>query len=166
MPADVQKAPGTELVHPATGEIVALADAPAEVLAEIVQLVRDREEQIRRGKRVVAQEVHRRMDAEAKWTINADGWKITGQAPGGVDYDGEILHKALEVLVSEGEISREAADRACRPETTYKPMKSGINALVKLGGKVAETLEEIATPRDDEARRISVIPPKDWPARD
>lgn len=56
------------------------------------------------------------------------------------EWDALAARSELLELVDEGVLGIEAVDAAFEPVVTYKPRKAGINALKKLGGRVAEIL--------------------------
>lgn len=129
-----------QLVNPSTGELVEL-DGPTESLAEFLADMREHESLCREAKKLVTREVVNRMDKGAAWTLHVAGLKLTSTSPQPTEeFDGPGLHEALDVLVREGVISPEALDAAVETVVTYKPRKAGINALRKLGGRVAKTV--------------------------
>src|SRR3954469_22661434 len=78
---------GASVLHPRTGEVLALAQSPTDVLAEWLHAVRELEADLRSAKSMVAFELHQRMDAEAQWTVTAGPWKVVGESPNRVEYD-------------------------------------------------------------------------------
>lgn len=143
------------LVHPDTGEALSLADASISDLARWTEAVREWEWNARDAKKHVSAECHRRMDFEGCWTLRDEGYEVKGQGPGKVTFDAEALREDLQKLVQREVISQGAADKAVRPEITYKAMKSGISALEKLGGEVAEVIEAHRRP-DESSRRLTI----------
>lgn len=158
--------PGTELeapkqiVDPLTGELLVLGELSVDRLALGQKQIQLFEERLRDVKRAIADEAHRRMDSSAKWTLEADGWKVAGEAPGKVDYNPERLKDALDLLLEDGRINQEAYDAAIEEVVTYKPKVRGIKALLKLGPDVAELILEAQDPRPDHKRRLTITPPK------
>jgi hypothetical protein len=128
------------VISPRTGEVISL-DAPDQDLGGFLNDVRDLESAIRESKRAVHDELLRRMDSAATWTVHVPGLKLSGPSPAPTEEFDELeLRTALLTLVDEGVISVEAVDRAIEPVVTYKARRAGINALRKLGGRVAETV--------------------------
>lgn len=152
----LQSAKGGEvsLIHPDSGQLLDLTSAAPAALADWLDAVRVWEQNARTAKNVVSEELHRRMDANAKWTLRDGEFEIRGQSPDRSVYS-EELRGALEALVAEGLISQEACDAAYEPVVTYKPRARGLNALRKLGGKVAEVIAEHTLP-DQRPRRITI----------
>lgn len=135
-----------ELVNPSTGELLSLRDAQSGQLAEFIEAVREWEANARLAKAVVSGELHRRMDAEAKWTLRDGPYEIVGQSPNRVEYDVERLRTTLKELVEGEQITLEAAQAALKREVTFKPAKRGIDALLKLGGDVKKRIEACGHP--------------------
>lgn len=145
---------GQEIIHPATAEIIPL-DGPTDQLAEALLNIRNLEADLRSVKQQIGDELHRRMDREGKWTVHLPDMDVTGQAPSRVEYDAEGLAFRLQALVNRGVITEAAQVAAVEPHTSWKVRKQGVNALLKLGGEVAEEIR--ATERPVEApRRISI----------
>lgn len=142
------------LMHPHTGEALDLGAESAR-LAEWLDTVRDLERTIREQKTLVAAELHRRMDLAASWTLRDGEWEIRGESPDRTDYAVEELRKALSELVSRGEITQQAANAAVTEVISYRPAKRGINALLKLGGHIADAIKTCEMEKT-QARRISL----------
>jgi hypothetical protein len=125
-------------------------------LARLLADVREAESIFREAKREVAREIHRRFDANAKWSDTVDGLKITGQSPAPVEeWDGEKLREALLELHARGKIELAAVYAAVRIEQTFKVQKAGITNLRRLGGEVAATVDGLCQ-RSERERRVSV----------
>jgi hypothetical protein len=143
---DVAPVTGKEvLLDPATGETLAL-DAPTERLAQWLDETRDLEQRIRSAKRVAYDELLRRMDARASWTVREGGYELTAPSPGRVEYDPAALYEALHDCVAAGMIEEGAAEAALEAVVTYKPKARGIQALLKLGGPVRDAINACAHP--------------------
>jgi hypothetical protein len=156
------QAPATAL-DPVTGQILELAKMSERDLGEFLDAAKLHVGLVREAQRAVKDEVLRRMDRACEWTIHAKGgFEISGDAPGRTTYDVEVLRRELAGLVKNGTISKEARDRALKRETVYKPVASGINALRKLGGEVAKSIERAERaaekPRDV---RVKAPPPEE-----
>jgi hypothetical protein len=150
-----QSGGGAMLVHPRTGEALDPKEAATDELADMLDAAKGLEFDLRALKHEVWREVHRRFDEHARWTWEGNGWKLTGQSPDRVEYDGEGLYDALTALSFQGVITPEARDAAVETQTVYKPRAAGINKLKKLGGRVRATIERHARPVESE-RRVSV----------
>jgi len=138
-----------------TGELIDLAEVSTDRLGAFLASTRELEAELRAAKAEVSREVHRRMDAEARWTVRAGPYKLSGQSPDRSEYDGEELARALRRLVRRGLITREAAANACERVVSHRPRKQGIAALLKLGGEVAEAIRPCERAVESE-RRVSV----------
>lgn len=151
-------APKGDVLHPGTGELVSLG-APTDVLAHVLAAARDEEDRMLEIKRAVWREVHLRMDAEALWTLDIPElpWKLSGQSPNRVTYDGDKLHASLLPLVDDGTISLRAFSEAVKSETVRTAKVGGCNKLLKLGGKVARAVLSAQSPVTGE-RRVSLKP--------
>lgn len=138
------------LVNPATGEQFDL-DAPTETLGQFLVDVREFELLVREHKKVVQRELLARMDRQAKWTEHVAGLKLVGSSPAPSDeWDGAELRTTLLELVDAGVLSIEAVDAAVETRVTYHPKKGGVNALRKLGGQVAQVVDQLARPVEKE----------------
>lgn len=153
--------PGVDVpavVHPTTGEIVPL-DGPTSDLADWLYETREQEGIVRDLKRVVSEELVRRMDAEAQWTVHLGGWKLSAPSPApSTEYDAEALWAELETLVAEGVISRGAMEAAVTRQYEYKHHTKGINALKRLGGAVATAIARCSRSVPKDNRNVSVKP--------
>lgn len=143
------------VLNPTTGEILDL-DSPSDELGRWLLEAREWERRLREAKNAVVEELHRRMDAEASWTIHTPDFDLRGESPDRVEYDPERLRSTLAGLAKAGAISEGAAEAALKEEVTYKPRCQGINALLKLGGEVAEQVELCRIPVE-RARRVSIV---------
>lgn len=143
------------LMHPQTGEILELATAENAQIAQWIDSVREWESNARQAKQIAAAELHKRMDQAACWTLRDGEYEIRGESPERIDYDSEALLERLTELVESEAIAPEAADAALKREVSYKPAKRGINALLKLGGKVADAIKACEQPVE-RPRRITV----------
>lgn len=144
------------VVSPRTGEVLTL-DAPLDDLGQWLDDVREVEGRIKDEKRAVQDELLRRFDKQALHTHHlAGGLKLSSPSPvPAVEYDALEMRTALLELVDADVLAIEAVDRAIEPITEYKPRKTGINALLKLGGRVAEIVRE-HTREIERARYVKV----------
>lgn len=143
------------LIHPQTGEILDLAAAENAQIASWIESVKEWEVNARGAKQLASEEIHRRMDRAACWTLRDGDYEIKGQSPDRTEYLIDSLQVALRNLIAEGLITEEAAQAAVKREVTYKPAKRGINALLKIGGEVAEAIRACEVP-DERPRRVSI----------
>lgn len=142
----------------ATGEVLDVENATTDELAGYLAGARDFEGRVRAAKRTVADELLARMDRAAQWTVVAGAFKVSGDSPAAkVTYDGEALAADLDQLVADDLLAPNAAANAVERVTSWKVSQAGVNALLKLGGAVAETVERhrAEEPKD---RRVSVRP--------
>jgi len=142
---------GSIVVDQQTGQMLNVAEAEVDDLALYLDGVRELERQLGIAKRHVGEEVLRRMDQDGSWTLRAGPYKLQGRSPAPtVGYDAEALEKALRRLVRSKAISKDAAARALRVEKVIvrTVQKQGVNALLKLGGKVAEAVKACGTEQE------------------
>ena len=141
MSTDVDRA--VQFANPITGEVLTLA-SPDRDLGSYLADLRDFESVLREHKRIVTRELLERFDKQASWTHRFEGLKLTSSSPAPVEeWDGAELREALLALVDEGVLAIEAVDAAVETIVSYKPRKTGINALRKLGGRVNEIVESL-----------------------
>lgn len=126
------------VVQPMTGEVVDLINDPTDVLAE-----RYREasnfvsEGARPFQRAVADALLNRMDHERTYTVRAGRWMVEGDSPNRVEVDDvDALYEELCALAASGAVSVEAVEKAFKTER--KAVRSGLNALKRVPGPVAE----------------------------
>lgn len=143
------------VVDPQSGEVVFL-DAPVEALGDYLKSVREFESLLKEAKALVNAEVVARMDKAACWTVHSQGVKLSAPSPAPVEkFDGPALHEALAPMVELNVITVEALDAAVETVVEYKPHLKGLNALRKLGGRVAEIIAE-HTSEDEKKRYVRV----------
>ena len=140
--------------NPLTGEVIDLVDAPDVELAEFIENLDNARAAVQDAKRIVSDEAIRRMDVAAMWTLRAGPYQMRTASPEPEELYGEkrrieyqngaALREALNRLVDEKLISVEAADAAVETVVLYKVRKGGVLKLLKLGGKVAQTVREHA----------------------
>jgi hypothetical protein len=109
-----------------TGELVDLAQAPAEVIGQIAEDIDARLEGLRSDKRALSDEITRRLDFEGRRSLEVDGWRFETTAPEERDIDVLALQLVLTDLVREGTISQAKADRviAWTPKVVWAELKS------------------------------------------
>lgn len=143
----------SSVIIPLTGEAIDLAAAGTDDLADAIDHIRDLESQLRAAKRQLADEAIRRMDNdELKWTITGQDWQLSAPSPGRVEWDAEAVAAVLARLVIDGDLPREAAERAV--VAVPKVKIAGLNALLKKP-EIARELEGCSKP-SEAPRNVSV----------
>jgi len=143
------------IVSPRTGEALTLY-SPTVDLAGLLADLKDYENGLKDTKRAISDELLRRLDANASWTEHLPGLKLSAPSPAPVvAYDAPALRDALLDLVDESLLTVEAVDRAVEMIVSYKASAAGVKALVKLGGRVAETVAAHAA-SSERTRYVSV----------
>lgn len=138
-----------------TGEFLSI-NSPDSALGRCLAEIREFEALLREQKKILTEELLSRCDRRASWTVYEDGVKISGSSPAPVEtWDGAELYSALWAFVDAGVLSEEAVNAAVGIETIYKPKKAGIQALRKLGGDVAGTIDGLAQEVEKD-RRVTV----------
>jgi hypothetical protein len=133
------------IVNPTTGEALTL-ESSTEDLGRYLADVREAESLLREATNYVSAEILQRQDAAASWTTHVNGLTLTGASPApSEEFDELALRESLWQLVDEGVITVEAADNAVETVVTYRVRKAGITALRKLGGRVADAINQHAT---------------------
>lgn len=154
MTTDVQ--PAAQFVNPISGEVLTLA-AHDEDLGRYLSDVREYESMIREAKRTVNRELLSRLDRRAKWTVHLPGGlKLSAPSPKPEEsWDGAELRAELLSFVDAGTLSIEAVDSAVEQVVSFKPRKTGINALRALGGDIAAVIDRLVT-KAEKDRYVSV----------
>lgn len=153
------------IVNPETGELVPLPAVATPRLARMLGLVQHNIDAyldaLYQAKRMLGDEMIKRMDKSASWTVHEPGVEVTAPSPkaGSVDWNAEKLDGILSELVEENVIDREARLRAVWPDTVYKTDKRAISALLKIPG-VAERVESarITSPASSRKVKVTVDP--------
>lgn len=152
----VPQTPATRLLpNPFTGVAIDL-DADSETLARAIRELRDLDEERKQIVKDISHELLQRMDQDASWTLHFPGLDVSGDTPNRKTYKSERLVKVLEALVTEGKISKEAAQAAVEVEVKYKVKKRGVDAIRKLGGEISKRLYGCEVPIPDSTRSVSV----------
>jgi hypothetical protein len=152
--AGVALEPRREVLIPYTGETVDLASSP-DKLAAVLYEIRNLESRLREAKGELTEELLGRMDANARWTERFGEYHVTGKSPEPtIEYDGERLFDALRTLHDQGLITYEAAEAAIK--TKHEAQRRGVNALLKLGGKVAEEVRACEKEPEPKRRYLKV----------
>lgn len=142
---------GQQLVHPATGEILELADRTTDQLAELAAGAADYIRQVHEFRTAVEQVIAERMDRELSRTAQVGGWKLTVNAPTRDEWDLDRLAQVLGELVERGVISVDAAGQVIeQPPPKPQPERVARTALNKLlkhpDPEVVGMLRECAAP--------------------
>lgn len=144
------------IVAPLTGVVIP-RDATTDQVAEFIEHLDELASQIAAARSDAEQIALDHMDAERLWTAHVGGFTLT--APSDADdvtYDGPGLFRALTPFVKDGTITYGALRRAITPVITFKPKVKGIEALDKIGGKVAETIAAHRTRTPKTSRKVKV----------
>lgn len=132
-------------LDPVTGELVT-ADAPYETVAALVVHIRETESLLRGMKAEASERLIAEMDREAKWSGRLGDFVISTRSPAPViEYDADLLYDVLCELRDGGKITAQAVDNAIKETVSRKAMRSGVNALLKLGGEIAEEIRACGT---------------------
>lgn len=128
--------PPVTFAHPTTAEVIAVvADTATDVLADARDALVTHEADVRSIKQAIDRELTRRLDYEGTRSTEIDGgagrFKLTGQAPTKVEWDGELLAKKLRSLVRAGLISKERAGACVERVVTYKAKHGELVKLAK-----------------------------------
>jgi hypothetical protein len=126
------------LPMPFTGEVLPL-DAPTADLARALDELKELTSRIREVRERIDDELLRRLDKNARWTVREGDFKVTGTSPAPkAEWDGAALSVVLAELRGLALIDYEAAEAALETVVSYKPKAAGLQRLLKLGGEVAE----------------------------
>lgn len=156
----VDEAPGTDLIpHPKTGEAIAVVqDTPTDVLAELRDAIVEHERAVIGGwKRLVDDELRRRLDYEGRRSAEVGTWKLTVPGPTKTEWDAAGAYRALRGLVRAGLISKDRADEAVERVVDYKARHGSLSQLLKHADE--RVRDAIAACRSDvpvDNRRVSV----------
>jgi len=150
------------VVNPRDNAILVLREANEDTLASLIADLRDLDQQVRHTKRMVAQEIHRRMDAQAEWTLIGEHWKISSRSPAPREtYDAEQLRHLLMQWAgaADSQIARgrlRAVEKAVTSKTEWIVRQAGINALKKLGDPVVDAALARTLVEEDASRPIKI----------
>lgn len=123
----------TEVVNPASGEIITLGQADTTTLAGYLLDARAFKVQVDEAVKLVENEIVDRMDAQARWTVDSDWGKLVSSSPdrGIVISDAQALRaELLEAGYEPGVVA--AAIAEIHPPPEYTINRAGLNALRKL----------------------------------
>jgi hypothetical protein len=144
------------VIHPFTGETFDLSVSTTDDLASFLTEVREYESRLKEAKRIVTDETLRRLDERASWTLRTPDYTLKAPSPApGEEWDEIALRSDLWQLVDDGVITEDAAGAAVETVVSYKVKTAGVNALRKLGGRVAETVNRHC--REVEKRRYVTV---------
>lgn len=131
-----------QLINPFTGETISLEASTGE-LARFLGDLREAGDYIKDSKRAVTREIYTRLDRDARWTWRGSGVLVEGRSPAPtIVWDAGRLREQLLRFVDEDKISVEALDDAVEATTVYVTHRGGVNKLRKLGGEIADAIEE------------------------
>ena len=103
--------PGATAIVTDDGEMVALREAPVDMLADFVDYLREQKQAIDAAIREITAEAIRRADVDNATKLHGDRWILTVDGDGTTtSYDGYLTFRALSELVSAGKLSVTARD--------------------------------------------------------
>jgi hypothetical protein len=151
MSTDLQLHQAT-VVDRLSGEILTVADATTEQLAQFVTNQRQVRDDLSDAEAAVSAELVARLDANAQWTLRVGDptdvqWEITAPSPtaGSESYPPDMLEVELLDLVEAGTITPYAAAKALKRQVTLKldvplnlPLKGTADSLAQLTLKLGE----------------------------
>lgn len=154
---------GTEIVkvepvlHPVTGELIALPDAPTDRLAELRDAFVAAGHELRAAARAVDRELAQRLDHEGTRSTRIAGWKLTVAAPTKTSWDGHALYLSLRALVRAGLISDDARVRCVRRRVVYETTHGELVKLERHADERVRAAVAAGKHVDDvEERRVTV----------
>lgn len=144
---------GQDLIVPVTGEVLPL-DGESNLLADAVLRMKEIENELYRVRKIVNDELAKRLDKENLRTAKLKDFEITVDAPSAVDWDTDGLLGALGTLVKEGVISEAALDRVM-PVTRKISQRELKKLIATLDGGDLEMVASCSKP-STRARRVKV----------
>lgn len=124
----------TDVVDVTSGELISL-DAPSDDLIALRVRLKELAAQLRGVNAAIDDEIRRRMDQDARWTISVPGvGKASAPSPApGLDVpDPAALNKVLQGMLDREEITAAAKYAAIEPKPIeYTVKTAGIKALMK-----------------------------------
>lgn len=103
------------IIHPATGEVIDLAEAPTDTIAEARHALTASRDAINDMTADIDQELSARLDTENLRSATVGDWTVTTTAPTRPRWDARLLAERLAVLVVAENLSQAAADAAVVP---------------------------------------------------
>lgn len=157
------------VVNPLTMEIVPL-DGTIDELAAVIDGYAEFTRLAQEARKLVGEELIRRMDRAGTWTHRAGEFEITAPSPtaGTEVFDPEKVREAVKALLADDLIDPEAGLSACAiavtlevgadspRDGTIKVKKRGLEALRKMGGKVREAIDACAIEKEPPPRTATV----------
>lgn len=142
MSTELEKREASLVPNLATGELLDLSSADSGDIAHALFAIREKEYELKEMKKLVGDELNRRLDAEAQWTQHWGAFDVKGSSPQPTrEADMGPLMEALEGLVAEGLISQQAAQKAVKPKVDYIPKWGAIDAIRKVSPEVRERID-------------------------
>lgn len=156
-PAPSQSARGPEIVHPATGEVLDLAEATTTDLADWRLGLIDLRRALDSLASDLDQEIGNRLDYEGTRSARVGAFDITVDAPTVVEFDVYRLGIELEALVQDGRISRAVAERAIKTEIKRSAVVRECKALERhADSEVRSAIERVRTEHERPRRYVKV----------
>ena len=141
----------SSIAHPFTGEVIDLGDVHETTLAEWRDGLGERRRWIDEVNAQIDRELTDRLDHENRRSAKFGDWEVETQAPFETSWDVASLGLELEALVQAGTLTRNAAEAALKPTTTYKPVARELKKL--LDHADPEVRDAVARCRHSEPRR-------------
>jgi uncharacterized protein YdhG (YjbR/CyaY superfamily) len=117
------------VIVPGTGELVDIASAASEALAEIFDAIADAEQQLRTQKRELIDEIAKRLDHDGRRSLRvSDSLKFEVNAPTEKVWDLDELRATLAELVAEKTITERKSGACIKWEP--KPVWSELKTLL------------------------------------
>ena len=155
-----EQAPGRELVHPTTGEILDLAAATTTDLAVVHGRVGDLMRQLADFRQHVVDEVAARMDRENARSAVVGGLKIETNAPTTDTYPVEALLDALTELVGADVLSPAVVERVIETPLPKEPepvvRKAELNRLRAHNNPVVVAKLDAVRVRNPQRRTLKI----------
>jgi hypothetical protein len=140
------------VTNPVTGDTLDLDTAEWSDLARIRAGIIELGHRMAELSTMLDSELARRLDLTNKRSITVDGFDLTVNAPFRDEWDVPLLMRKLTECVAAGLLTKDAAQRAVKTETTYKPVARELSKLLKhdnpaVRDRIAEAVTAAPTKR-------------------
>lgn len=113
---DKDTANAVALLHPGSGEVIDLATATRDQLAEWFVAVKGWQESAAAAQQLASERFVQLTDKEASLSVRVDDYRVSVPGPGlTFSLDKSLLRQALLALVADDRLTQDAADAACAP---------------------------------------------------
>lgn len=143
----------TEVINPATGESIALADQATDLLARERRAVTELRDSLNQFASYLDEELTRRLDHENTRSATVGEWKIETKAPTTLTFESGALGVAIHDLISEGLLGESVIERVFIP-VPDKVNRREVDKLLRHADK--RVREHIASVGTEEAQRRTV----------